>query len=41
MLDLAIKEARNMGVNYVGTEHWLLVSCRREGVAAQILLFQV
>ncbi|MDD4265564.1 MAG: ATP-dependent Clp protease ATP-binding subunit, partial [Aminobacterium colombiense] len=39
VLDLAIKEARNMGVNYVGTEHVLLgLLAEGEGVAAQILL---
>ncbi len=39
VLDLAIKEARNMGVNYVGTEHVLLgLLAEGEGVAARILL---
>lgn len=38
VLDLSIREARNMGVNYVGTEHILLgVLAEGEGVAAQIL----
>ncbi|WP_024822646.1 ATP-dependent Clp protease ATP-binding subunit [Aminobacterium mobile] len=38
VLDLAIKEARNMGVNYVGTEHVLLgLLAEGEGVAAQVL----
>ena len=39
VLDLAIKEARNMGVNYVGTEHILLALISEgEGMAAQLLL---
>ncbi len=39
VLDLSIREARNMGVNYVGTEHILLgILSEGEGVAASILL---
>lgn len=39
VLDLSIREARNMGVNYVGTEHILLgILTEGEGVAASILL---
>ena len=35
VLDLAMREARNMGVNYVGTEHILLgLLAEGEGVAA-------
>ena len=38
VLDLSMREARNMGVNYVGTEHILLgLLAEGEGVAAQIL----
>lgn len=38
VLDLAMREARNMGVNYVGTEHILLgLLSEGEGVAAQVL----
>jgi len=38
VLDLAMREARNMGVNYVGTEHILLgLLAEGEGVAAQVL----
>lgn len=37
--EFAIEEARNMGHNYVGTEHLLLGLLREgEGVAAQVLL---
>nr|HPI98793.1 Clp protease N-terminal domain-containing protein [Synergistales bacterium] len=40
VLDLAIGEARNMKVNYVGTEHILLgLLAEGEGVAAQVLAF--
>ncbi|MBN1333967.1 MAG: ATP-dependent Clp protease ATP-binding subunit [Synergistales bacterium] len=40
VLDLAIGEARNMKVNYVGTEHILLgLIAEGEGVAAQVLSF--
>jgi ATP-dependent Clp protease ATP-binding subunit ClpC len=39
VLDLSMREARSMGVNYVGTEHILLgLLAEGEGVAAQILL---
>ena len=39
VLDLAMREARNMGVNYVGTEHILLgLISEGEGIAAQVLL---
>ena len=39
VLDLAMREARNMGVNYVGTEHILLgLVAEGEGIAAQVLL---
>ena len=38
VLDLSIREARNMGVNYVGTEHILLgILAEGEGMAAQML----
>jgi ATP-dependent Clp protease ATP-binding subunit ClpC len=38
VLDLSIREARNLGVNYVGTEHILLaVLTEGEGLAAQLL----
>jgi len=38
-LDLAMREARNMAVNYVGTEHILLgLLAEGEGVAFQILI---
>ncbi len=38
VLDLAVSEARKMGVNYVGTEHILLgLIAEGEGVAAQVL----
>lgn len=38
VLDLAMREARNMGVNYVGTEHILLgLISEGEGIAAQVL----
>ncbi|HPJ24760.1 MAG TPA: ATP-dependent Clp protease ATP-binding subunit [Synergistaceae bacterium] len=38
VLDLAMREARNMSVNYVGTEHILLGLLEEgEGIAAQIL----
>jgi len=38
VLDLAMREARNMGVNYVGTEHMLLgLISEGEGIASQIL----
>ncbi len=38
VLDLAMREARNMSVNYVGTEHILLgLLGEGEGIAAQIL----
>ncbi len=38
VLDLAMREARNMGVSYVGTEHLLLgLIAEGEGVAAQVL----
>ncbi len=38
VLDISIREARNMGVNYVGTEHILLaVLTEGEGLAAQML----
>ncbi|NCC57538.1 MAG: ATP-dependent Clp protease ATP-binding subunit, partial [Synergistales bacterium] len=37
VLDLSIREARNLGVNYVGTEHILLaVLTEGEGLAAQL-----
>lgn len=39
VLDLAMREARNMGVNYVGTEHILLgLIFEGEGIAAQVLV---
>jgi ATP-dependent Clp protease ATP-binding subunit ClpC len=39
VLDLAMREARNMGVNYVGTEHILLgLLAEGEGIAAQVLM---
>ena len=39
MLDLAMREARNMGVNYVGTEHILLgLLAEGEGITAQVLM---
>jgi ATP-dependent Clp protease ATP-binding subunit ClpC len=38
VLDLAMREARNMGVNYVGTEHMLLgLISEGEGIASQIM----
>ena len=38
VLDLSIREARNMGVNYVGTEHIILgILAEGEGPAAQVL----
>ncbi|MCF7936611.1 MAG: ATP-dependent Clp protease ATP-binding subunit [Synergistales bacterium] len=38
VLDLAMREARNMGINYVGTEHVLLgLIVEGEGIAAQVL----
>ncbi|MBP9957861.1 MAG: ATP-dependent Clp protease ATP-binding subunit [Synergistaceae bacterium] len=38
VLDLSMREARGMGVNYVGTEHILLgLVAESDGVAAQIL----
>lgn len=38
VLDLAMREARNMGVNYVGTEHILLgLVAESEGVAGQVM----
>ena len=38
VLDLSMREARGMGVNYVGTEHILLgLLAEGEGVAAQVL----
>ncbi|QTX33369.1 ATP-dependent Clp protease ATP-binding subunit [Aminithiophilus ramosus] len=38
VLDLAMREARTMGVNYVGTEHILLgLVAEGEGVATQVL----
>lgn len=38
VLDLAMREARNMGVNYVGTEHILLgLVSENEGVAGQVM----
>ncbi len=38
VLDLAMREARNMGVNYVGTEHILLgLIAESEGVAGQVM----
>jgi ATP-dependent Clp protease ATP-binding subunit ClpC len=38
VLDLSIREARGMGVNYVGTEHILLgILSEAEGIAAQTL----
>jgi ATP-dependent Clp protease ATP-binding subunit ClpC len=38
VLDLAMREARNMSVNYVGTEHILLgLLSEGEGIAAQVL----
>ncbi|MCF4112941.1 MULTISPECIES: ATP-dependent Clp protease ATP-binding subunit [Dethiosulfovibrio] len=38
VLDLSIREARNMGVNYVGTEHILLgIFSEGEGMAVQVL----
>lgn len=38
VLDLAMREARNMAVNYVGTEHILLgLISEGEGIAAQVL----
>ncbi|GAH83160.1 unnamed protein product, partial [marine sediment metagenome] len=38
VLELAVTEARNLGHNYIGTEHLLLGLIREgEGVAAQIL----
>mgnify|MGYP000912391641 CR=1 FL=1 len=39
VLDLSIREARNMGVNYVGTEHLLLgLLAEGEGIVPQTLL---
>jgi ATP-dependent Clp protease ATP-binding subunit ClpC len=39
VLELAVTEARNLGHNYIGTEHLLLGLIREgEGVAAQILI---
>ncbi|GIW84996.1 MAG: ATP-dependent Clp protease ATP-binding protein [Gemmataceae bacterium] len=39
VLDYALEEARNLGHNYVGTEHLLLGLLReQEGVAAQVLM---
>lgn len=39
ILELSVEEARNLGQNYVGTEHLLLALIREgEGVAAQILM---
>lgn len=38
VLDLSVREARNMGVNYVGTEHIILgILAEGEGMAAQVL----
>jgi len=38
VLELAVDEARNLGHNYVGTEHLLLGLVReREGIAARVL----
>ena len=39
VIELAVEEARNLGHNYVGTEHLLLGLLREnEGVAAQVLM---
>src|SRR6516225_8336624 len=39
VIEYAIEEARNLGHNYVGTEHLLLGLLReQEGVAAQVLM---
>ncbi|HMD53448.1 MAG TPA: Clp protease N-terminal domain-containing protein, partial [Phycisphaerae bacterium] len=39
VIEYAIEEARNLGHNYVGTEHLLLGLLReRDGVAAQVLM---
>ena len=39
VIDYAVEEARNLGHNYVGTEHLLLGLLReQEGVAAQVLM---
>src|SRR3974377_582282 len=39
VIEYAIEEARNLGHNYVGTEHLLLGLLReKEGVAAQVLM---
>ena len=38
-LELALREALNLGHNYIGTEHILLgLACENEGLAARILL---
>src|SRR5690606_39560716 len=38
VIELAIEEGQNLGHNYVGTEHLLLVLIREgEGIAAQVL----
>ena len=37
-MDLAMREARRMGMNYIGTEHiFLAILAEREGMAAQVL----
>ncbi|HOO86356.1 MAG TPA: Clp protease N-terminal domain-containing protein, partial [Synergistales bacterium] len=39
VFDLSVREARNMGVNYVGTEHILLgILAEGESAAARVLL---
>src|SRR5207248_1392768 len=39
VIEYAVEEARNLGHNYVGTEHLLLALLReQEGVAAQVLM---
>ena len=38
VMDLAMREARRMGMNYIGTEHiFLAILAEREGMAAQVL----
>ena len=37
MIELAMDEARNLGHNYIGTEHLLLAVIQDEGVAQQVL----
>jgi ATP-dependent Clp protease ATP-binding subunit ClpC len=41
VLELALRESRGLGHNYIGTEHILLgIACENEGVASRIMLDQ-